>query len=693
MRLRTRWILWILIAGWGRLTSASVLGIDPPPPPIWHPAQELSRDAVFERLDALDERLYEQGFRTAHEKLELAILELCTERPEDRIAALELLEELRRNEPDRLDVLLWLASAHYHARDASSAIAPLEAARKRFEDEAAYHYALGFAYWFDARRHLKPDAVARTIDSFERACELQPTSGIHVLGLASVCLVDEKPERALPYLPKVEAGGRVGLAQLLLTAGLLSFDPDTQETAENLFGQAFRAMPADLASDFESGGGHLPGVPDGDVAAAHRYWNLTDPDPVRSSHRHRLEFWRRHLQADALWGNPEEQVPGWRTETGDAWVRWGRPTFTREFTPSIEPIVSVGGGRGPSGANGGGFRGNMRTWSWTWARPDAVFSMNFVDTSYLRTWQVAPESEETFFGLKREVPLAFPRASLRASFDLAVETALVASTRKLNSIMTSVAIVASDLVPDRRVENLGDIDLRWSLFDDVGERVEGGAFVVDPSSDRDAFLAEIDSEHRASGTRPARALRFGLDVRPGTYRLAMEAENSITGNRKSSQVRVRVRGRPTDSPSMSSLVLGASFDAFDPDDGMPPGFVRYATTLVPHPERTVPRDQDRLYVYFELYDLGLEDDGRTRFGVSYRVTPIGTTDGSPRIDDFVEERTGVSSDGTVVKGTALDLRRLEAGAHELVVTVIDRVRGVRMERWLEFAVEAAPETP
>lgn len=677
------------------VANASALGIAPPPPPIWHPAQDLPRDEVFDRLDDLTDRLYAQGFATAHEELELAILELCTARPQDRVEALEVLEDLRRREPDRLDVLLWIVTAHHHALDAASAIAPLESARERFEGNAAYHYALGYAHWFDARRHLQPDAIDSALDAFERACELQPSSPVHVAGLAAVCLVTDRPERALPFLPDITAGQAVSMPQLLLTAGLSSYDSRTQEKAENLFGQAFDALPPDLVGDLEHGGGRLPGVAAGDLAAAAAYWRLTDPDPVRTSHAHRLEFWRRHLQADVLWGDPTSDTPGWRTEPGDLWVRWGRPTFTRETTPEVRPFVSVGaaGRSGATEADGEGMGTNLRTWTWTWAGSGPVFSVNFVDTSYQRTWHVPPEAAKSVAALVRDRPVRFERGPTRSPFEIAVETALTRSTRERSSLVTSVAILASDFVESRAVEDLGDVALRWSLFDADERRIEAGDFVVDPSLDRDTLLARTDPRRRASGTKPARALRFGLDLEPGSYRLALEAEDTITGARRWADSRLVIDPRPADAPSMSTLMLGASFDDFDRDAALPASFVRHATTVVPLPERLVPRTQDRLYVYFEVYDLGLEEDGRTRITVSYRVTPSGPEDGVPRIDEFVEERTGLSTDGTLVKGTALDLLRLDPGPHELVVTVVDLVRDVRMEGSLEFVVEDESDTP
>ncbi len=688
MQCTVRTVVAVLVLLSAVSAGASVLGIAPRPPRIWHPAENLPRDEVFARIDALAARLHAQGFRTDHEDFEFAVLNLCTGRSEDRSIALDILEGLAQRAPDRLDVLLWTMRAHHRARDGAGAIAALEAARDHFEEQAAYHYALGFAHWFDAQRHLKPESVGVAIHHLKRATELAPGSADHSAALASVCLVADRPDAALDHLPPVEEGRAVALPLLLLRAGLLSYEASTQELSENLFGQALAAMPDELASVFEHGGGWLPGVLDGDVATVARYWDRVDPDPVRRSNGHRLEFWRRLLQADALWGDAESGTPGWDTETGDAWVRWGRPTVTSEITPDIGAIVAVRDDFRPPSANRRYTRRNYRTWVWTWVRGPSTFSLNFVDQNYLRDWAVAPESRPRVEALRRDKPLQFSRGGRSSPFDLALEMAVLASTRERASAILSMAVVASDESTDRRVEDLGDVELQWALFDNAENRLDQGTILADPSRDRESLLAAFDPERRAHGLRPARTARVGLDVEPGRYRLALEGEDRLTGARRWIDLRFAVRGRPDDaSPTMSALMLGASFDDYAGDTDVPTEFVRYATVVLPLPERVIPRAQDQLFVYFEVYDLGLAADGRTRFSITYRVTPIGRADGTPSIDEFVEERTGVSPDGVVVKGTGLDLRELESGAHELVVTVVDQVRDVTLERSLEFVIE------
>jgi len=468
---------------------------------------------------------------------------------------------------------------------------------------------------------------------------------------------------------------------LLLRAGILSYDRATQEEAENLFGQALSALPDDWAMVWITGGGRLPGVAAGDVMEAREYWRTIDPDPTVSSNAHRLEFWRRFLVADLLWGDPTTNTPGWTTQPGDIWIRWGRPTVMVEATPDIDPFVGIRG-PGPKDANGwGGMAGNMRRWTWSFAEGPNSFSLTFLDTNYQYRWHLSGEEQlKTLEARVRDQPVRFATPAIEAGFDLAVDVAMFLPSTERSRLITSVAVLGPEFTP---IEDLGDVELEWALFDERNRRIDRGHFVLDPSRDRDSILDLVERDRRSRDSAPARVAQFGLDVRPGRYRLAVEAIDPISGGRRWTDSRVDVPPRHPERPMLSDLMLCSSFEDFHPSSTVPREFVRYARVTVPTPERIFPIDQNVVFVYFEAYDLGIEADGRTRTTVEYSIVPV-TENVSSATSRFVEERTGVSPEGVVVKGTAIDLKELAVGRYEMTVTVVDQVTGTTMERAVEF---------
>jgi len=661
--------------------GASVLGLSPAPPPIWHPSNDLPRNEIFERLDALEDRLYAQGFETTQELLELAVLNLSTKRPEDRERALDLLTRARTRDPQRLEVVLWHLKALLRAGDATTAERLMRDVADEFDGQVAYHYARGYAHWVQATRHLDPLALREAAQEFGRACELQPEARLYAHALRAVALARDEPAAALQYLSPLPIGEQVPLSMLLLRAGILSYDRATQEEAENLFGQALSALPDDWAMVWITGGGRLPGVAAGDVMEAREYWRTIDPDPTVSSNAHRLEFWRRFLVADLLWGDPTTNTPGWTTQPGDIWIRWGRPTVMVEATPDIDPFVGIRG-PGPKDANGwGGMAGNMRRWTWSFAEGPNSFSLTFLDTNYQYRWHLSGEEQlKTLEARVRDQPVRFATPAIEAGFDLAVDVAMFLPSTERSRLITSVAVLGPEFTP---IEDLGDVELEWALFDERNRRIDRGHFVLDPSRDRDSILDLVERDRRSRDSAPARVAQFGLDVRPGRYRLAVEAIDPISGGRRWTDSRVDVPPRHPERPMLSDLMLCSSFEDFHPSSTVPREFVRYARVTVPTPERIFPIDQNVVFVYFEAYDLGIEADGRTRTTVEYSIVPV-TENVSSATSRFVEERTGVSPEGVVVKGTAIDLKELAVGRYEMTVTVVDQVTGTTMERAVEF---------
>ena len=676
-------LIYILLFTWIQSdgAAASVLGLSPAPPPIWHPSHDLPRNERFERLDSLEDRLYAQGFETTQELLELAVLNLSTKRPEDRERALDLLTRARTRDPQRLEVVLWHLKALLRAGDATTAEKLMRDVADEFDGQAAYHYARGYAHWVQATRHLDPLALRVAAQEFERACELQPEARLYAHALRAVALVRDEPAAALQYLSPLQTGEQVPLSMLLLRAGILSYDRATQEEAENLFGQALSALPDDWAMVWITGGGRLPGVAAGDVMEAREYWRTIDPDPTVSSNAHRLEFWRRFLVADLLWGDPTTNTPGWTTQPGDIWIRWGRPTVMVEATPDIDPFVGIRG-PGPKDANGwGGMAGNMRRWTWSFAEGPNSFSLTFLDTNYQYRWRLSGEEQlKTLEARVRDQPVRFATPAIEAGFDLAVDVAMFLPSIERSRLITSVAVLGPEFTP---IEDLGDVELEWALFDERNRRIDRGHFVLDPSRDRDSILDLVERDRRSRDSAPARVAQFGLDVRPGRYRLAVEAIDPISGGRRWTDSRVDVPPRHPERPMLSDLMLCSSFEDFHPSSTVPREFVRYARVTVPTPERVFPIDQNVVFVYFEAYDLGIEADGRTRTTAEYSIVPV-TENVSSATSRFVEERTGVSPEGVVVKGTAIDLKELAVGRYEMTVTVVDQVTGTTMERAVEF---------
>ncbi len=700
--------LWLCASGPATSAHGSVLGLAPPPPALLHPAASLSRDQIFRRIDALEEIIHHGESERVQSLFELAVLESSTGRIEDRRHALELFERLTWIAPDRLDVVLWRARVEIDQKAFLPALTHLRGARARFGEVAALEHAIGYAAWLDGRRRLKASSLATTLRAFRRAHELQPESELYARCVAAVAIALDRPDQALAATREIHAGEQVALAPLFLRAAALSYDRRTQEESEKLFVQAIRALPPATAAIFVDGEGLLPGVDPGDVDAAVRFFERIDSTPALRSNARRLAYWRRILQADLFFGRAEDGLPGWKTAPGERWVRWGRPVAV-DYEPA-EPgvfytarstVVGKGGSRSePDSLESRNDRDpRIARWRWTYSIHGEPVVVTFQDLSLDHHWGLASRSALDVEALQRELPLVFTERAIPSGFEL--WTDLIGYLHAADRDELDVAVGIGPLRPDEggAVVAMPDtVVVDWAVFGQDGVEIDRGDLVLTAADSRARRLGALPDEHRVSGLPDLRLGHVVLELPPGAYRVAVEARDPSTGGQRWTKSQVVLSARPGVEPSMSDLRLAASFAPYLPTSEVPLAFVRHALVVLPLPERRVPVGIGDFFVYYELYDLGVDAAGRTLFDVSYRIERLfdDLADASqrsgelqPKMRRFVEESTSVSAAGVVVKGTRVDLDGLDVGRYRIVVEVEDHHSKTRFGQSATFRIVPA----
>ena len=121
-------------------------------------------------------------------------------------------------------------------------------------------------------------------------------------------------------------------------------------------------------------------------------------------------------------------------------------------------------------------------------------------------------------------------------------------------------------------------------------------------------------------------------------------------------------------------------------------FVRKGLNVVPNPGRLYARGQS-VFVYYEVYNLDMDDDGRTSYETLYEITPLGMpalrNRRARRPDDMQTVMSFFEGEGTTpeeAEYTALDTTNLEAGEYVLTVTLTDRHADQRVSKSVNFLV-------
>jgi len=431
------------------------------------------------------------------------------------------------------------------------------------------------------------------------------------------------------------------------------------------------------------------------------WWAQLDDRPAQAWSTGELDYWTRLVEADVLFGQPGHSRRGWNTPAGEVWVRWGRPTSV---------YYDPGGAGGTSridalGAAGVRFPpehflplGSPPIWVWTYRSPGTWISFLFTDISRTSAWTPSESSIRDLTDLRAQMPIrveaneakpfyvavsavAFPRPDQ----DAIVETYIALEPTELLSQLATPAQQKMLWYTDRDTIALVD----WSITDDSGQRIDHARRVVDRSARRSVVLQALGRRFR-SGPEDPYLVAIGARLPAGRYRIGVEVLDPVTGAFSTDGFTILVpEPEPGELLEMSGLEIASAFTLWSPWAGVPPEFIKYAMAVVPAPAHRVPSGSSTLGVYFELRNLAVDATGTSSFDVRYAIYQSSREirdlafqfrpdmDGleliAPASMTFLEETSGQSPEGLVVKGTELDVGGLSPGDYVLVVSIHDRL--------------------
>jgi GWxTD domain-containing protein len=204
-----------------------------------------------------------------------------------------------------------------------------------------------------------------------------------------------------------------------------------------------------------------------------------------------------------------------------------------------------------------------------------------------------------------------------------------------------------------------------------------------PAAETDEEDEDDEEENRNERLMPAQLL-FTLPY--AYYRLAISVEESNTG--RASAYKTTMAFNDYHEDLALSDILFASKIA--PAERQSP-FNRGALEVVPHPLRHYKKGEV-VPVYFEVYNLELDDGGLAEFTVEYRIVPSRDRKAS-FWDSYDNERPIVSSEFESSSYTttdplyvSIDTDNLREGAFDLLVTVKDEITQVVVFRRASFVI-------
>lgn len=184
-----------------------------------------------------------------------------------------------------------------------------------------------------------------------------------------------------------------------------------------------------------------------------------------------------------------------------------------------------------------------------------------------------------------------------------------------------------------------------------------------------------------------------VEVSPGTYQYGLKLTDLNSGRSGVTQGSVAVDDFAAGGLAMSGVVLAHSVT---PADGPGP-FVRWnRIKVLPLPSRVFRRDQP-VFVYYEVYGLGEDDEGATRYRTTYTLearspdrnvvarffSAVGDLLGGGEERGAVTysfDRSDPSASDPLLEYVSLDVSGSAAGEYTLVVSLEDTVAGTSVRR-------------
>lgn len=712
----------------------------------------LPRGRLIARVDSLEALLGEvDGVASAQLCYEIAEAYLATDLIKHHMVALEHLQRAQDLDAEYFDAGRLSAATVHAMRYYSQARKSYEQLCVDYPDLASSWYLLGGFHFTEARRSMEKERFHSAASAFSRAVAVDSTHVGARMGLSSSLAALNWYEDVPAVLDPIVGDPQHGREARFLRAcaytalereeeawddfhiALEGADEDLRavfvygdgflEESSLLENLATRLDPALLAAgmrNVERGWQPKDGL-DAEIAlrdstvlreAAQSFWRSRNPNPTHQTNLHKMAYWQRLIEAEMLFGFPKEGVRGWDRETGQAWVRFGRP----------DAAVYMAGGFGGRTDDLAPFRldygialpdPGVPVWVWAYEFGPYRFTLLFTSGGMNERWVGYTDTVRRLRRAEKQIPVVFEEdydeePSLNLEFSVAafhrpqgattLETYLLIETLESNRL---------GLPPPSMEGEKGDYVLEWAVFDENERRIDYRRYSVGDAQKESALRKALGRPPRDSDTDP-HLMILAADLEPGEYRLALDVTSMLDGYHEARELALLIQERRIQTLGLSDLQLASIFEPWEGYGELPSGILKHAFAVVPAPGGIYPHDARHLYVYYEAYNLCRDERGETHFDVSYKVyrrkdkdrrrvvtrrDVAGLDPVDPLSLTYLEETTGTSPQQHVVKGGVVELESLEPGNYVLAVSISDRHCGLRAESFAAFTKSRPPRTP
>ncbi len=400
-----------------------------------------------------------------------------------------------------------------------------------------------------------------------------------------------------------------------------------------------------------------------------RFWKSRDPLFLTAANERLLEHFGRIAYANLRYSFPEKNLAGWKTDRGQTLIRFGQPQSRTRTRADLGTSAT------------GRLALNASKEFWNYGDFQMVFEDRFLNRNYDFAWGGVGEVDgKNLFEEKiRVVPERYEFPHGGRPLELPHVIAQFRDLQKLDSTRLEIYYGIADSTLSTRAA----VSLRRGLFffdEDWNE------------------VRQWRGERRFTATDSIFLLdRWPVRMKPGAYRISLEVLDPASGRSGVAREKISVENFYGPPLSLSSIVLARA-------DSSTPQLALYRENgihLVPVLAQEFFAGEP-LYIYYEIYHLALDANGRSNYRLDYTMSPE-TADKSlvsraivrfGKIFGLNRQRptTGSSFETSGDRDTeklyqGLEILGQPAGRYHLTIRVTDRVSGQAAERAVSLAIK------
>ncbi len=487
----------------------------------------------------------------------------------------------------------------------------------------------------EAQESTKP--VSRNVNN-QNPFDLQrwETMGHNVINLSP--RADKAYPRAIEYLEKVllrdpkHEGAYINLASLYVTApdmhalqllagrmrqslpenhnawlfsGYALHQQGSEKVATDYYEEAFKVMPESLLVVFQDVNQLMNKEGLKDFVAAdlspEQYWEFRDPRHLTPENERMVEHYSRIVYSDLIFGEPKLNLAGRDSERGNIYIRYGQPRS--EYFLNNE-IANCGNA---SYRNFHIFEYSQQKFVFGNLFPNLNQYVFYSPCSQVMAAAVGMEVDFEIIAREniREMPEAYYYEMAGKRVDFPYQTSLFKGKDGNVDLYVPYGIpVQFDAM---------------TMSKKLG--LHAGAFLL---SESDGLIGEDHTraqDIRAKDLTLFQAAALWIDTHnieaaPGTYDLSIEFETESGGGMGFYRNSIDIPGFDGSNLQLSDLLLAYIVEEAGPDETEPPTgmLMRDGLMIRPAPWGVFNREQP-MYLFFEMYNLQKDAEGRARYEV------------------------------------------------------------------------------